>query len=352
MESCNCKHGRKAFVFTLTTSVILLVLFALVFVYSQVHTPSPQSYLISEQLNNLAQQISKAQQHANQLNYSSNSTAYFMSEKFYQNKKTQLDSNKNYLQKTLQELANQTNVNITYSSINYDDFNLFSSNLSYHWNYSADNLTITGNYSILELNFTNPELISDNCSQTGGAVELRINDLFDKQPQGNCLIKLNLSSEELKIFFNEGEANISFANITDTLFTTTAITTKTNLLQEGETPATFSTTSTTNPGWVEPNYPQNTSPTKHYATITLDSTDYNVIIIDEDSDNVYDAIYLDKDTNFTDGNTIELKQGNSKVFLNNNVFLLNIQPDGNSIQLTKLNAVRLKKINYIKNAPL
>ncbi len=352
MESRNCKHGRKAFVFTLTTSVILLVLFALVFVYSQVHAPSSQAYLLSEQLNDLSQQISKAQQYANQLNYSSNSTAYFIYEKFSQSKKTQLDSNKNYLQSTLQKLANQTNVNITYSSINYNDFNLFSSNFNYHWNYSATNLTITGNYSLIRFNFNNPSIISDNCSQTGGQVELKINSIFDKKPQEYCLIELNLSNEILKIYFNQTKIKLSFDNVTKTIYNLTAIVPRTSQLQEGETPLTFTTTSTTNPGWIEPNYPQNTSATKHYATITLGSTSYNTIIIDENSDGTFDAVYFDSDENFTDGNTIELKQNNSKVFLNNNVFLLNIQGNGNSIKLTKLNAVRLKKLTYVKNAPL
>jgi len=354
MELQNYKFGtNKGFLFTIMTSVILLVLFALIYVFTQVHAPSSSNYLLSEQINSLSQQVSKAQQKINQLNYSKNSTNYFISEVFYQNKKTKLDSNKNYLTNILAKLSNQTNTNTSFSSINYDDFNLFSNNFNYSWNYSAKQLKINGNYSEIKFFFNNsPQLISDNCTSTGGTTKLIINTIFSKTPQGYCIITLNITNETLTINHNEKQTNISFNNISSTYFNLSATTTATSKQAIGETQQIFTTTTTTNPGWIEPTYPQNTATTKHYSTITLNSNNYNIIIIDSNSNNIYDFIYIDKDTNFTDRNTTELITNNSKVFLNNNVFLLNIQPDGNLIKFTKLNAIHLEKNKAITNTPI
>ena len=68
-----------------------------------------------------------------------------------------------------------------------------------------------------------------------------------------------------------------------------------------------------------------------------------MILIDSNSTGKYDYAYIDEDTNFTDGNAIELVGNNSKVFLNNNVFLLNIKETGNQVTFVKLNAVHITK---------
>ena len=132
MELQDYKFGtNKGFLFTMMTSVILLVLFALLYVYMQVHAPVSNNYLLSEQVNSITSQISKAQQTMNKLNYSKNSTNYFVSEVFFQDKKAMLDSNKNYLTNILEKLSNQTTTNISFSTINYDNFILFSNNFNY-----------------------------------------------------------------------------------------------------------------------------------------------------------------------------------------------------------------------------
>ena len=350
----DCKFGtKKGFLFTMMTSVILLVLFALLYVYMQVHAPASNNYLLSEQVNSIASQISKAQQTMNQLNYSRNSTNYFISEVFSQNKKATLDSNKNYLASILKKLSNQTTANISFSSINYGDFILFSNNFNYSWNYSSKKLKIDGDYSKIKLFFNNsPQLISDNCTSTGGTANLIINSIFNKMPQGYCIITLNITNKTLTIDYNEKQANISFSNITSSYFNVSLTTASTSKQLISESQELFSTTSTANPGWTEPVYPANTAPTKHYSSITLDSKKYNIIIIDLNSTAVYDAAYIDEDTDFTDGNATELATDNSKVFLNNNVFLLNIQQDGNAIKFRKLNAVHVQKNSIKANAPI
>ena len=185
MELQNYKYGTKGFVFTVVTSTILLVLFALVYVYSQVHSPNSLNYLTAQQVNSIAQQVSKAQQAQNKLNYSMNSTSYFLSEEFTQDKKTQLDSNKNYLSNVLEKLGNKTATNISFSSIDYADYKLFSPNFNYSWNYSSRQLNITGQYNLLSFFFKGAYLEADNCTLTGGSVELKINDYFDKMPKEN-----------------------------------------------------------------------------------------------------------------------------------------------------------------------
>ncbi len=353
MELQVFKHGAKGFIFTLLTSVILLVLLSLLFVYSQAHSSSSLNYLPAQQISSLANQISTAQMTKNQLNYTTNSTNYFVSEYFFQGKKTQLDSNKIYLSEILNKLSEKTNTIMNLSSIDYSDFHLFSENFNYFWNYSSDNLAINGSYSSLLFFFSDsPSLVSDNCTSTGGTVNIIINDIFNKTPQGNCFIKLNFTGEELLINYSEPEMNFSFSNITSAYFNVSATVSATSPLQIGEQPKLFTTYSVSNPGWTEPSYPSNTAQEKHYFTVSLYSNDYNVILIDSNSTGTYDYAYIDEDTDFTDGNSIELAGNNSKLFLNSNVFLLNIKPTGTQLKFTKLNAIHIEKKQYKLNKAL
>jgi len=95
--------------------------------------------------------------------------------------------------------------------------------------------------------------------------------------------------------------------------------------------------STTNPGWIEPSYPDEANPTKHYGS----SSNYNFIVADINNDGSYDALYVDtnNDLDFTDTKDIRFLTNGSVADFSGKAFYTIFANNGNWIEIYKVLAV-------------
>ncbi len=226
-----------------------------------------------------------------------------------------------------------------YSVFN-DSITLIGDNVVYLMNYLSNNSSILLNYSHAWLNFSGIASITDNCTDSGQIrVVIQAGNVFAKNISQECWVFLNYSSASINLTVSPTKILIDYSNISavDQSFLF-ELGNASSLNQQGELLST--TLSSSNPGFIEPDYPASSNPQKYYGSISLFGKTYYLISMDYDSDSIYESVYVDEDQNFSNS---ELYNNKSKAFLNNRVFVLSVDSSGTTVMFNHVIGVMVER---------
>lgn len=334
-------------------TVAFTMLLVLLYFYSSMQTDESPYYVESDMMGDAGRSFSYDARQIFNLNFSNNQTQYSIQEYYWKNKSTILLSKLGSYSGLIQNFANLSLFN---ESLDYADFNttksfsLSGNNTKYAWNYSSEQLKLTGSWSKVNMHFITtqtPSNISGNCG--GGSFQLivRANTLsYSANPSASCTVNVNYSGTLLPITYDGANFSISYSpisfNITNNFTIDVSNASRMRFLG---TRYTGDTSSTVNPGWAEPTYPAGAGGTKHYGTVNAAGTSYNLIVLDSDNSTGYDSLYIDANGNgnFTDAIDLYLLQDSAQIYLNNRVFSISITSNGNAVTFDAMLGISVQK---------
>ncbi len=331
MQLFTYKYGSKAFIMTVMTSFILLMLLALMFLYSYSHKPLSSSFFEANTISSLSFAFENDLNNVFQTNFSYNSSHYLIQERFFQGKAGNVSNRLSSYSLLISKISTIINSSLSFdfAALNYSNINASAVGIKYVWDYPSDKLVLNGSYSHLVFNFSNSSVINDNCTNIGAIfLEINAGDYFSKNLSFPCTISLNFSGNVLNIDFDGQGFIFDYSSIPSISHSLLIRTDKTSGFKHYLNHFQADTSSTTNPGFTEPSYPSGTNAVKHYGTVSLYGVNYNLIVIDYNNDSYYDAVFIDADSNFSNS---FMKTNASQIFLNSRGFLITISQDGNSV---------------------
>ncbi len=206
---------------------------------------------------------------------------------------------------------------------------LWSENSSYQSNFSSRVIRISGflNYSYRTGSVSCS--LSEDCTE-GSGKRIIINSggcQYNALVSGSCQLNLTYPDGRIVVNYSQTELTVDYSGYSGEITVNQTFGTPGELVLSG--PRTLgSTSSTSNPGYTEPDYPSSFGLAKHYGSIVLGGVTYYLIVCDNGNDSSYDYYYLSGTTDFSGEKP---RASGSATFLNNKVFLITVNVTGDNV---------------------
>ncbi|GEM_PF-5766046 len=340
MGLSHSEHG-KGFVYSIMVSTVLLILLILLAFSISLRENTSWKYISAHSLDGMASSIVNDAHALIGLNYSCGEGECVIE-----------DSPKNHSEsvpliiKDAERGFALIGVNASmdvYSLNTTDTLCLWSDNTTYCSNHTSKNIKITG-FNNISHTITGPSTctLTENCVEGAGKhiqIELAGCSYNNTVTSSSCSIILSVPGANITFDYTPNQTALDYSQYAGEIHVITKIGTNDTLWMSG--PRTQgSTASTTNPGYTEPDYPDTFSSIKHYGSITINGTNYNLIVCDYQNDSAYDYYYISDSSDFSGK---EPHRTGSAMFLNNKVFVITVNMTGNSVTAHDSPGMRVEK---------
>lgn len=321
---------KKAFLFTVLSSIILLLLIAMMSLFSHTHSYQANSLVVSSTFSVASDSFRSDVSKILKMSDSSNSTHYIIVENFSSGKSSSVQSRLSSYNSLLQRYANLTASNISFNASSYYGVLACSgAGFGYRDDANAKTLAVNGSFSHVRFDVSGSAVITDTCNNAGTTnLTIVSGQTFSKRPGAACAVTLNYSSYSVTVGYNASHYVIDYAQAPSEMQVRTAANGSSVPFECAANATSAPTASTSNPGYIEPPYPGGAGAVKHYGSVSIYGAAHYVIVMDYDDSGSFDSAFVSPSTNFT-GVVFSVNQ--SQMYLNSRVFVITVAADGSAV---------------------